>query len=108
MASLERARLSVMERAAAIEILKRERPTVAARFGVRRLRLFGSVARGDARPDSDVDLLVYFDGPVTLDRYMGVKFQLEDALGTKVDLVTEGGMRERVRLIVEREAVDVA
>ena len=79
-----------------------------ARFGVKRLALFGSVARDEARPDSDVDVLVEFDGPATLDRYMGLKFQLEDALGARVDLVTTTGLKSRARPVVEREAIDVA
>jgi uncharacterized protein len=97
-----------MQRARAIEILRRERPLLVTRFGVRRIALFGSVARDEARQDSDVDVLVEFDGPATLDRYMGVKFHLEDTLGSKVDLVTTTGLRSRIRPTVEREALDVA
>jgi predicted nucleotidyltransferase len=97
-----------MQRARAIEILRRERPALVTRFGVRRIALFGSVVRDEARQDSDVDVLVEFDGPVTLDRYMGVKFHLEDTLGSKVDLVTTTGLRSRIRPAVEREALDVA
>jgi uncharacterized protein len=97
-----------MQRARAIEVLRRERPVLVTRFGVRRIALFGSVVRDQARQDSDVDVLVEFDGPVTLDRYMGAKFHLEDALGNKVDLVTTTGLRSRIRPAVEREALDVA
>jgi len=89
-------------------MLRRETPQVRARFGVRRLALFGSVARDEARPDSDVDVLVEFDGPVTLDRYMALKFHLEDALGVRVDLVTTSGLKPRARPVVEREAIDIA
>jgi predicted nucleotidyltransferase len=66
------------------------------------------VARDEAGPDSDVDVLVEFDGPVTLDRYMGLKFHLEDALGARVDLVTTSGLKARARPVIEREAIDVA
>jgi hypothetical protein len=97
-----------MLRRDALEILRRERPKVRERFGVNRLALFGSVARDEAEPDSDVDLLVEFDGSTTLDRYMGLKFHLEDALGVRVDLVTTTGLKARVRPVVEREAIDVA
>ncbi len=96
-----------MDRAVAIEILRRERPVVAARYGIRRLALFGSTARGEARADSDVDVLADFEPPVSLDRYMGLKFHLEDALGAKVDLVTASGLRERVRPLVAQDAIDV-
>ena len=91
-----------------LKILHRETAKVRTRFGVKRLALFGSVARDEARPDSDVDVLVDFDGPVTLDRYMGLKFHLEDALGARVDLVTTSGLKPRARPVVEREAIDVA
>ena len=79
-----------------------------ARFGVASLSLFGSHARDEARPDSDVDLLVEFEGDLTFHRYMDFKFYLEDLLGTRVDLVTQGSLRERVRPYVEREAIRVA
>lgn len=97
-----------MSRTDVLSILRREKQAASTRFGVRRLALFGSVARDEARPDSDVDVLVEFDGPVTLDRYMGLKFHLEDALGARVDLVTTSGLKPRARPLVEREAIDVA
>lgn len=78
------------------------------RLGVRTLRLFGSVARDEARPDSDVDLLVEFDGPRTFSGFMELKIFLEDLLGARVDLVTESGLREGVRPHVERDAIRVA
>ncbi|MBN1609410.1 MAG: nucleotidyltransferase family protein [Polyangiaceae bacterium] len=65
-------------------------------LGVASLSLFGSVARGDARADSDVDLLVRFDGPATFDRFMDLKLFLEDVLQVRVDLVTEKAMRAQV------------
>ena len=63
-------------------------------LGVASLGLFGSVARGEERDDSDIDILVAFDGPATFDQYMDVKLLLEDALGRRVDLVTEQGLRQ--------------
>ena len=78
------------------------------RFGVRSLRLFGSVARDEASAESDVDLLVGFDESPTFSRYMKLRILLEDLLGAKVDLVTESGLRERVRPYVERDAIRVA
>ncbi|MBI2939097.1 MAG: metallopeptidase family protein, partial [Chloroflexi bacterium] len=55
-------------------------------FGVKSLALFGSVARDEAGPESDVDVLVEFDGPPTFDQYIGLKLYLEDLLGAHVDL----------------------
>jgi len=77
-------------------------------FGVGSLSLFGSVARDEARIDSDLDLLIEFRGPATFDRYMGVKLFLEDLLGCRVDLVMSTALKPRMRLSVEREAVRVA
>ena len=76
-------------------------------FHVKGLALFGSVARDEARSDSDVDLLVEFEGSATFDRYMDLKFFLEELLGCRVDLVTRDGLKPRVRPEVEREAVHV-
>lgn len=77
-------------------------------FGVTSLAIFGSVARDEARPDSDVDILVEFDGLVTFDRYMDVKFYLEDRLGTRVDLVSRVMLKPLIRSTVEQEAIYVA
>ena len=77
-------------------------------FGVRKLALFGSAARGDARPDSDLDFLVDFEGPATFDRYMGLKLYLEDLLLHKVDLVTEKSLKTALRGNVEADLIRVA
>ena len=96
-----------MDRSTALRLLKEHRPALADRFGVVRLALFGSTARDTARPDSDVDVLVGFDGPATSERYFGVQFYLQDLLGRPVDLVTEKALRERLRPFVERDAIFV-
>lgn len=97
-----------MKRAHAIEALRGYLPTLRRDFGVRRVALFGSTARDEARDDSDLDLLVEFDVVPTLDAYVGLKFFLEDHLGRKVDLVTPDALKPRMRPNVEREALDVA
>ncbi len=76
--------------------------------GVVSLSLFGSFARNQPRQDSDVDLLVDFGGPATFDQYMDLKLYLEDLLGMRVDLVTLGGLRPRLRPRIEAEAIRVA
>ena len=96
-----------MDRAAALHLLKTHKPVLAERFGVACLALFGSTACDTAGPDSDVDVLVAFDGPATSARYFGVQFYLEDLLGRSVDLVTEKALRERLRPYVERDAIAV-
>ncbi len=96
-----------MNRAQVLDELARVKPELAARYGVTRLALFGSTVRNSARTDSDIDILVSFEGPATSDRYFGVQFLLEDLLGRRVDLVTEKALRPELRPFVEREAVHV-
>jgi len=76
-------------------------------FGVKSLALFGSIVRGEARPDSDIDILVEFKGPATFDCYMDLKFFLEELLDRRVDLVTHKALKPRLRPSVEREAIYV-
>jgi predicted nucleotidyltransferase len=78
------------------------------RFGVKTLRLFGSVARGEASKESDLDLLVSFREPPSFSGYMKLRIFLEDLLGVEVDLVTESGLRPGVRPFVEKDAIRVA
>lgn len=96
-----------MDRDLALQKLTQSKPELHRRFGVVDLALFGSTLRGEAHTDSDVDVLVRFDGPATSARYFGVQFYLEDLLGAPVDLVTDNALREELRHIVEREAVHV-
>jgi predicted nucleotidyltransferase len=77
------------------------------RFGVTQLALFGSTIRDTATRDSDVDVLVAFDGPATSQRYFGVQFFLEDLFGCPVDLVTEKALRAELRPFIEKERVIV-
>ena len=96
-----------MGRSHTLALLSEHKPVLTERFGVTRLALFGSVARGTALPGSDIDLLVAFDGPATPDRYFGVQFYLEDLLGCPVDLVTERALRPQLRPYVERDAITI-
>ena len=96
-----------MNRSRALELLTQSKPTLAARYGVTQRDLFGSTARNDARSDSDIDILVAFDGPATSERYFGVQFYLEDLFGCQIDLVTEKALRVELRPFIEKEAVRV-
>jgi predicted nucleotidyltransferase len=75
--------------------------------GVVRLSLFGSTARGEARPDSDIDLLAAFDDarPLSLLDVIRIENQISDLLGHAVDLIEEGTLKPRVRHSVDREAM---
>ena len=96
-----------MNRQQAITTLIKLKPELVERFGVTRLALFGSTARDEARPESDIDIVVAFDGPATSEKYFGVQFYLEDELGAPVDLVTEKAIRPELRPFIERDAVNV-
>ncbi|MDZ7292187.1 MAG: nucleotidyltransferase family protein [candidate division KSB1 bacterium] len=85
----------------------REHRTELEQFGVKSLALFGSAARDEIRPDSDVDFLVEFEGPATFDQYMNLKFFLEDLLGRQIDLVTRKALKPRLRPYIEKEMLYV-
>jgi hypothetical protein len=78
------------------------------RLGVKSLSVFGSFARDEAQPDSDVDILVEFEGPVTFDKYMDAKFFLEDLLACKVDLAIPQTLKPRLRQNIMRDLIHVA
>jgi predicted nucleotidyltransferase len=96
-----------MDLSLTLQTLARHKPDLACRFGVTRLAVFGSTVRGTAREDSDIDVLVSFDGPATSDRYFGFQFFLEDLLGRPVDLVTDKALRSELRPYIEAEAIHV-
>jgi predicted nucleotidyltransferase len=87
-----------------VEILKEHEAEMATRFSVRKIGVFGSHARGEQGPDSDVDILVEFER-VSFDNYMDLLYYLEDLLSTKVDLVTVGGISPYLKEQVEKEVV---
>ena len=90
-----------------LALLRAHKPVLERRFGVADLALFGSFARDRAGDESDVDILVRFDGPATSKRYFGTQFYIEDLLGRSVDLATDSALRRELRPYVEREAIRV-
>jgi len=79
----------------------------AARFGIKRVRVFGSVARGTDDEQSDVDFLVELAPDRSLLDLGGFLYEMRSLLGTDVDVVTEKGIRKRIRERVLAEAVDL-
>ncbi|WP_026296405.1 MULTISPECIES: nucleotidyltransferase family protein [unclassified Thioalkalivibrio] len=96
-----------LSRAAVLQALREHRAHLEREFGVRGLALFGSLARDEAGEQSDVDILVGYDGPASAQQYFGVQFYLEDLLGHPVDLISEKALRAELRPYVEREAIRV-
>ena len=90
------------------ELLQEKREDIlhiAARRGASNVRIFGSVARGEADSKSDIDLLVDLEPGRSLFDLGGLLMDLQDLLDHKVDVVTERGLRERIREHVLKEAV---
>ncbi|HMD31781.1 MAG TPA: nucleotidyltransferase family protein [Candidatus Acidoferrales bacterium] len=78
---------------------------VAARHGARNIRVFGSVARGEARQDSDIDLLVEFEPGRSLLDQAALTLDLEELMGRKVEVMTEGGLYWLLRRRILNEAL---
>jgi hypothetical protein len=90
----------------ALALLQQHEPTLKKRFGVKRIGIFGSFARGEEGPNSDVDVLVEFqkDGE-TFDHYMDCKFYLEDLFNRNVDLVIEDTIKPRLKEPIMNEVI---
>ena len=97
-----------MNRQEVLQILHEALPGLRERFGVQELALFGSVARDEAGPGSDIDVLVTFEGRTRFRAFMGLQFELEELLGTGVDLVTPKAMKPTLRPHIERDLIHVA
>ena len=88
----------------AIEILKSNEGLIKQRYGVKKIGIFGSFARSEAREGSDIDVLVEFEsGCKTFDNFMDLKFYLEDVFSRKVDLVTTDALRPQLKENILRE-----
>lgn len=78
---------------------------IAERYGATNVRVFGSVVRDEARPDSDVDIIVKYTQPIELLDQIGFKQELEEFLGCKVDVVTKKSLHWVIRDRFMKEAV---
>src|SRR3954470_5897919 len=96
-----------MNRQAVLNLLSSKAPGLRKRYGVKSLAVFGSMARGDDREGSDVDILATFEGKPTFDNFMGLKLELEELLARPVDLGTPETLRPEMRAAVERDLVHV-
>ena len=92
-----------MNRQAILDRLSAAAPGLRAKYGVKSLAIFGSMARGDDHDGSDVDILATFEGKATFDNFMGLKLELEDLFGRRVDLGTPNTLRPEMRANVEKD-----
>lgn len=89
------------------ELIKAKREEIlriAAKYGARDVRVFGSVVRGESGPESDVDFLVELEKGRSLMDHAGLLLELEKLLGCRVDVATYRGLRPRIRERVLKEA----
>jgi hypothetical protein len=86
------------------EIIREE---LEERYRVKSIAIFGSYVRGEEKEESDIDLLVEFNGPVSLLHMVSVEDYLSDLLGMKVDLVPRKNIREELREVIIKEAIAV-
>lgn len=88
-----------------IEKKRKEILALADRFGIKNIRIFGSVARRDAREGSDIDFLVEFPAGTTLLSHAAFQRELSELLGCAVDVASVNGMKQQIRKTVMQEAV---
>jgi len=80
-----------------VETIGKKISLILQEYGITYAGVFGSVARGEARPDSDIDLMIKMGKPLSLFSYMVFIRKIEESLGHKVDVVTEGSLNKFVR-----------
>lgn len=89
-----------------LEMLKEHETLIKEKFGVKRIGIFGSFARGEEKVGSDIDILVEFEETkTTFDNYMDLKFYLEELFEREVDLVIESSIKPRLKDSIMREVV---
>ena len=91
----------------ALNLITAHKQKICSQFHVKHLSLFGSLARDEATPESDVDVLVEFDSTPNFDNFMGLKIFLEDLLHAPIDLVTVKALKPKMRPLIEKEVIHV-
>jgi predicted nucleotidyltransferase len=97
-----------MKKQDALDFLESHKQHIINKFGVKHLALFGSTVRDEARVDSDIDVLVEFEGGENYRNYFDLLFYLEDNLHCEIDLVSRDAIRPQLKPHIEKEALYVA
>ncbi len=90
-----------------VEEIKRKTFPILQHYGVKRVGLFGSYVRGEMREDGDIDILVEIEKDISLLDFVGLKLEIEEALGKKVDLVEYSTIKPLLRERILKEQVVV-
>ena len=97
---------TILHRSDVLTMLRREYPVIKERYGINRIGLFGSYARDQAGPMSDIDLLVSFEsGKERFRPYMQCIFYLEEQFGKKIELISDHALDIRIRSDIEKEII---
>ncbi len=88
-------------------ILRDQKPILREKFKVREIGIFGSVVRGEQKETSDLDLLVEFEEPIGLIKYVNLQNYLSDRVGSQVDLIVKSGLNPRIGKHVLKEVIYV-
>ncbi|OGI29090.1 MAG: hypothetical protein A2288_02160 [Candidatus Moranbacteria bacterium RIFOXYA12_FULL_44_15] len=88
-----------------IEEIRQKITPILEHYAVKKAAVFGSVARGEEKPESDVDILVELDEPLGLMKLARLNYTLEDALGKKVDLIKSNSIKPSFRDSILRSAI---
>lgn len=88
-------------------ILRDQKPMLRQKFRVKEIGIFGSFVRGEQKDTSDLDLLIDFEEPIGLIRYVGLQNYLSDKIGERVDLITKSGIKPRIRGNILKEVIYV-
>jgi uncharacterized protein len=86
-------------------VLKKQKPFLKEKYGVSEIGIFGSYVRGEQRKKSDLDILVEFNKPIGLLKFVGLEIYLSEVLGIKVDLVMKGSLKPRIGKHILKEVV---
>ena len=86
-------------------IIRDEKPILRYRFKVKEIGIFGSFVRGEQKDTSDLDLLIDFEEPPGLIRYVGLQNYLSDKIGERVDLITKSGLKPRISGHILKEVI---
>lgn len=90
-----------------VEEIKKIAKPILKKYGVKRAGLFGSAARGDFGPESDIDVIVEGPKGISLLDFVGIQLELEDHLGKKVDLVQYSAIKPRLRPYIMQDHIPI-
>ncbi len=97
-----------MKKQDALDFFELHKPLLIEKYGIKHLALFGSTVRDEASENSDLDVLVEFEGGETYRNYFDLLFFLEDSLHCEIDLVCLDAVRPQLKPYIEKEAIYVA